>query len=133
MGPLRVRGLPHTGRESLARGRLLRGVGPPRSVACLVLRHLVGHLAGPYLQERGSGAMNASIRHQLLREVATLPTELAGRVLDFVRWLKVVAEPDAELEARVDAALAEGRTRAGAAGLTDEDIAREIAEHRAHS
>lgn len=77
--------------------------------------------------------MNASIRDQLLREVASLPVEQAGRVLDFVRWLKVAAEPDAELEARVDAALADARAHAHTEGITDEDIAREIAEHRAHS
>ncbi|MCU0292527.1 MAG: hypothetical protein MUF10_11170 [Thermoanaerobaculaceae bacterium] len=77
--------------------------------------------------------MNASIRDQLLREVATLPVEQARRVLDFVRWLKVAAAPAAELDARVDAALADARTRATATGITDEDIAREIAEHRAHS
>ena len=76
--------------------------------------------------------MSASIRDQLLREVATLPAEQAGKVLDFVRWLKVSAEPDGELEARVDAALADARERAHAAGITEEDIAREIAKHRAH-
>jgi hypothetical protein len=76
--------------------------------------------------------MSASIRDQLLREVATLPAEQAGKVLDFVRWLKVSAEPDGELEARVDSALADARERAHATGITDEDIARQIAEHRAH-
>ncbi|HNX50701.1 MAG TPA: hypothetical protein PKL08_11085 [Thermoanaerobaculaceae bacterium] len=77
--------------------------------------------------------MNASIRDQLLREVATLPLEQAGKVLDFVRWLKVSAQPDVELEGAVDAALADAKAHASAAGITDEDFAREIAAHRAHS
>ena len=75
--------------------------------------------------------MNASVRDQLLREIATLPAREAGTVLDFVRWLKAQSTPDSELDARFEAAVRKAGDEARARGISDEDIAAEIAAHRA--
>ncbi|MBM3129232.1 MAG: hypothetical protein FJ009_11495 [Chloroflexi bacterium] len=67
----------------------------------------------------------------VIRELDTLPTEKIGEVLDFIRFLKIRAKSDAELEREFQSALAQARAIAAERGITEADIAEEIRQVRA--
>jgi hypothetical protein len=74
-----------------------------------------------------------TVKEILVREIETLPEAQQTDVLTFVRFLKVGLADTALLEERFRAALAEARRQAQGRGITEEDIAAEIAATRAGS
>lgn len=67
----------------------------------------------------------------VIRELDTLPTDKLGEVLDFIRFLKIRAKSDAELDRDFKSALAQARATAAARNITEADIAEEIRQVRA--
>jgi hypothetical protein len=67
----------------------------------------------------------------VMRELDTLPTDKVGEVLDFIRFLKIRAKSNAELEREFQSALTQARAIAAERGITEEDIAEEIRQVRA--
>lgn len=67
----------------------------------------------------------------VIRELDTLPTDKVGEVLDFIRFLKIRAKSNAELEREFKSALTQARAIAAERGITEEDIAEEIRQVRA--
>jgi hypothetical protein len=67
----------------------------------------------------------------VIRELNTLPTDKLSEVLDFIRFLKIRAKSDAELERDFKNALAQARAIAAARNITEADIAEEIRQARA--
>jgi hypothetical protein len=67
----------------------------------------------------------------VIRELGTLPTEKLGEVLDFIRFLKIRAKSDSELEREFKNALTQARVIAAERGITEADIAEEIRQARA--
>ncbi len=67
----------------------------------------------------------------VIRELDTLPTDKVGEVLDFIRFLKIRAKSNAELEREFKNALTQARAIAAERGITEEDIAEEIRQVRA--
>ena len=67
----------------------------------------------------------------VIQELNTLPTDKLGEVLDFIRFLKIRAKSDTELERDFRNALAQARVIAAERGITESDIAEEIRQVRA--
>ncbi len=66
----------------------------------------------------------------VIRELDTLPTEKLNEVLDFIRFLKIRAKSDPELEREFKNALTQARAIAAERGITEADIAEEIRQAR---
>lgn len=72
------------------------------------------------------------LRQSVIREVQTLPEDQLPGVLDYLRFLRIKSLSGQELEDRFTAALNAARAIARQEGITEEDIAREIAQVRAN-
>lgn len=72
----------------------------------------------------------AKIRETVARELDKLPDEALTQILDYIRFLKLKSLPDQELDARFVSALEAARRIAQQEGITERDIAEEIAGSR---
>ena len=75
--------------------------------------------------------MTSNRRKELLQEVTILPENLVPELLSYARFLQVQAMSNEEIKTRFVATVEAARAIARQEGITDEDIAAEIAEYRA--
>ena len=67
----------------------------------------------------------------VIQELSTLPGDKVGEVLDFIRFLKIRAKSDEQIQREFRNALAQARALAAERGITENDIAEEIRQARA--
>jgi mRNA-degrading endonuclease RelE of RelBE toxin-antitoxin system len=72
----------------------------------------------------------AKIRETVARELDKLPDEELKQLLDYIRFLKLKSRPDQELDTRFLSALETARRIAQQEGMTERDIAEEVAASR---
>ena len=67
----------------------------------------------------------------VMQELSTLPADKIGEVLDFIRFLKIRAKSNEQIQREFRNALAQARALAAERGITENDIAEEIRQARA--
>ena len=67
----------------------------------------------------------------VIQELSTLPADKIGEVLDFIRFLKIRAKSNEQIQREFRNALAQARALAAERGITENDIAEEIRQARA--
>ena len=67
----------------------------------------------------------------VIQELSTLPADKIGEVLDFIRFLKIHAKSDEQIQREFRNALAQARALAAEREITENDIAEEIRQARA--
>ena len=72
----------------------------------------------------------AKIRETVVTELDKLPDEELTQLLDYIRFLKLKSLPDQELDSRFVSALETARRIAQQEGITERDIAEEVAASR---
>ena len=72
-----------------------------------------------------------TVKEALLREIETLPEQNQAEVLAYVRFVKIGLADIRVVNERFDSALTLARARAKERGITEKEIAEEIAAARA--
>jgi hypothetical protein len=79
----------------------------------------------------GKGGDPMTVKDALLREIETLPEQNQAEVLAYVRFVKIGLADIRVVNERFDSALTLARARAKERGITEKEIAEEIAAARA--